>query len=181
MIQQQYNLKTKVETKIRSAESKPDITNLATKSSLTAVENKTPDVNGFVKKADYSTEISSIKNDYNTNAALASQLNDLKCQHIADEVKKVDDKAKKNVGDILGFESGLKQKEELIYELERAVQSFYGDQFYNHSWLIFKADYHSFDFINSRYITYQRSKGIFNGTLGSVANSSNNKPDIHLS
>ena len=39
-----------LETKIRSAELKPDITNLATKSSVTAVENKIPDVNGFVKK-----------------------------------------------------------------------------------------------------------------------------------
>ena len=39
-----------LETKIRSAESKPNITNLATKSSVTAVENKIPDVIGFVKK-----------------------------------------------------------------------------------------------------------------------------------
>ena len=118
---------SELETKIRSAESKPDITNLATKSSLTAVENKIPDVNGFVKKIDYDTEISSTKNDYVTNAALTSQSNDLKSQHIADIVKKV----KKNISDILGFESSLKQKEELINELERTVQSFYGDQYYN--------------------------------------------------
>ena len=39
------------------------------------------------KKSDYATEISSIKNDYVTNAALTSHLNDLKSQHIADEVK----------------------------------------------------------------------------------------------
>ena len=39
-----------LENKIRSAESKPDINNLATKSSVTAVKNKIPDVNGFVKK-----------------------------------------------------------------------------------------------------------------------------------
>ena len=39
-----------LETRIRSAELKPDITNLATKSSVTAVENKIRDVNGFVKK-----------------------------------------------------------------------------------------------------------------------------------
>ena len=61
---------------------------MATKSSVTAVENKIPDVNGFVKKSDYATEISSIKNDYVTNAALTSQLNDLKSKHIADEIKK---------------------------------------------------------------------------------------------
>ena len=39
-----------IENKIKTAESKPDISNLATKSSVTAVENKIPDVNGFVKK-----------------------------------------------------------------------------------------------------------------------------------
>ena len=50
-----------LENKIKTAEQKPDITNLATKSSLTAVENKIPDVNGFAKKTDYATEITSIK------------------------------------------------------------------------------------------------------------------------
>ena len=39
-----------LESKIKTAESKPDITNLATKSSVTAVENKIPDVKGLVKK-----------------------------------------------------------------------------------------------------------------------------------
>ena len=46
-----------LENKIKTAESKPDISNLATKSSVTTVENKIPDVNGFVKKSDYATEI----------------------------------------------------------------------------------------------------------------------------
>ena len=69
-----------LENKIKTAESKPDISNLTTKSSLTVVENKIPDDNGFVKKTDYSTEVTSIKNYYVTNAALTSQLNDLKNQ-----------------------------------------------------------------------------------------------------
>ena len=71
---------------------------------VTVVDNKIPDVAGFVKKKkkpDYATEITAIKNDYVTNASLTSQLNDLKSQHIADEVKKVDDKAAKNASDIL--------------------------------------------------------------------------------
>ena len=60
----EFNSKvSELENKIRSAESKPDITNIATKPSVTAVENKIPDVNGFVKKTDYTTEITSIKND----------------------------------------------------------------------------------------------------------------------
>ena len=68
----------------------------------------------------------------------------------------------------------------VIDDLERAAQSFYGDQYYNNSWLVFKADYHSFDLVNSEYINYWKSKGNFNGTLDGVANSSNKKPDIHL-
>ena len=49
----------------------------------------------LLKKTDHATKITSIKNYYVTKAALTSQLNDLKSQRIADEVKKVDDKVKK--------------------------------------------------------------------------------------
>ena len=65
-----------------------------------------------------------MKNDYVTNAALTSQLNDLKSQHIADEVRKVDDKITKSCSDILGFESRLKQKENLTTDLERQTSLF---------------------------------------------------------
>ena len=37
-----------------------------------------------------------MKNDYVTNASLASQLNDLKSQHIATEVTTIENKTKKN-------------------------------------------------------------------------------------
>ena len=50
-----------LETKIKTAESRPDISNLGTKTGLKSVENKIPDSNAFVKKTDYATEISSIK------------------------------------------------------------------------------------------------------------------------
>ena len=66
----------------------PSIGGLPTKTELTNVENKIPSTDGFVLKSDYSTDITSIKNDYVTNAPLNSKLNDLKSQHIADEVKK---------------------------------------------------------------------------------------------
>ena len=85
---------------------------------LTAVE-VVPDVTGFVKQSDYATEITSIKNDYATNTSLDSKINDLKAQHIADEVKKVDDKVLKNASDILGFESRLKGKEDIVDDLQR--------------------------------------------------------------
>ena len=41
-------------------------------------------------------DITSIKNDYVTNASLTSQLNVLKSQHIATEVTTIDIKTKKN-------------------------------------------------------------------------------------
>ena len=42
------------------------------------------------KKADVATDITTIKNDYVTNASLSSQLNDLRSQHIATEVTGID-------------------------------------------------------------------------------------------
>ena len=122
---------TEIEGKITAADNKiPDISGLATKIKLTAVDDKIPEISGlaskttlanknaFVKKTDYATEISGIKNNYVTNAAFTSQLNDLKSQHIADEVKKVDDQISKSSTDILGFESRLKKKEDALNELE---------------------------------------------------------------
>ena len=64
-----------LENKIKTAENKPEISNLATKSSLTTIENK---IKGFVKLTDYSTEITKIKKDYVTNTALTSRINYLK-------------------------------------------------------------------------------------------------------
>ena len=120
-----------LENKIKTTENKPGISNLATKTGLENVENKIPDFNAFVKKTDYATEISEIKSDYVTNASLTSQLNDLKSQHIADEVKKVDDKVSKNSTDILGFESRLKQKEDTLNDLEREASFFRGNYNFN--------------------------------------------------
>ena len=73
----------------------------------------------LLKKTDCATEITSIKNDYVTNTAFDSKINDLKSQHIADEVKKVHDKTKKNASDILAFESRLKQKEDIVDDSQR--------------------------------------------------------------
>ena len=84
-----FNFKVgELENKIKTVESNPDISNLANKMELKNVENKIPDSNIFVKKADYATEISGIKNDYVTNAALTSELNDLKSQKLLMKSKK---------------------------------------------------------------------------------------------
>ena len=54
-----YTDKTKLENKI------PDISNLATKTALTAVKNKIPDVSSLVKKTDYDTKVAEIENKLN--------------------------------------------------------------------------------------------------------------------
>ena len=50
---------------------------------------------------------------------MTSRLNDLKSQDIATEVKTIDDKTKANSSDILGLESRLKQKEDIVDEVQR--------------------------------------------------------------
>ena len=99
----------------------------------------------LLRKPDYAIEISGIKNDYVTNAALTSQLNILKGQQIADEVKKVDDKGSKNCTDISGFESRLKQKEDTLNDLERGASFFRGSYYYKKlSYLIYEPKTFSF-------------------------------------
>ena len=54
-------LVNKVENKI------PDISNLATKTALTAIENKIPSVSDLVKKTYYNTKITDIENNLNNH------------------------------------------------------------------------------------------------------------------
>ena len=75
----------------------------------------------YAKKADIATDITTIKNDYVTNASLSSQLNDLKSQHIATDVAGIDNKTKKNASDLLALENKLTQKEDTINENERGL------------------------------------------------------------
>ena len=98
---------TEVENKIL------DIKNLASKTELTTVENKIPDVNNLVTKTDYTTEITKIKNDYVTNAALDARHKDL-VQKTAfkSELKKDDDKTNINSSKVLSYEHKLKQIED---------------------------------------------------------------------
>ena len=171
-----------LENKIKTAESKPDISGLANKTKLKNVENKIPSTDPFVKKNDYAIEISGIKNDYITNAALTSQLNGLKSQHIGDEVKNVDDKVTKNSTGILGFESRLKQKEDTLNGLEREASFFRGNCYFNQQfYLIYEPRTFSFKQTSSG-ITYWKSTGINNYSLKTdlrgVANTSGVYPKV---
>ena len=108
---------TEVENKIKAA----DIT---AKSANTKVNTIRSNLTDYAKKADVATDITTIKNDYVTNASLTSRLNDLKSQHIATDVTGIDDKTKKNASDILALESKLTQKGDTINENERELSIF---------------------------------------------------------
>ena len=137
---------------------------------MTTVDNK---FSGFVTK---------IKNDYATNASLDSRLNDLKAQHISTEVKKIDDKIKKNASDILAFETRLKQKEGTVDESQRE-DSFTRGLFYyiDQSYLVYGCKRNSFSF-NTKRITVWKSTGIYNyaggSNMGATTGANNNLPDL---
>ena len=82
-------------SKVTEAENKIKAIDIIAKSANTKANTIRNDLTGYAKKADVATDITAIKNDYVTNASLASQLNDLKIQHIATKVTGIDNKAKK--------------------------------------------------------------------------------------
>ena len=79
---------TEVENKIKAAD-------IIAKSANIKANIIKSDLTDYAKKVDVATDITTIKNDYVTNASLTSQLNDLKSQHIATEVMGIDNKTKK--------------------------------------------------------------------------------------
>ena len=93
---------------------------------------------------------------------MTSRLNDLKSQHIATELKTVDDKTKKNASDILGFKNRLKQKEDIVDENQKELSFNRGFFYYlQQSYLVYECKVNSFAF-NGKKITNWRSTGIFN-------------------
>ena len=92
------------------------------------------------------------------NIAFDSRINSLKNTHIADEVKKVDDKTKKNASDILGFESRLKQKEDTVDEGQRENSFTRGFYYYlQQSYLVYECRNYSFKKNNSGKLTTWKS------------------------
>ena len=122
MLTSDFNTKsTELENKIKDA--------------VTKANTVKSDLNDYAKKTDVANDITTIKNDYISNASLTSRLNDLKSQHIATKVKTIDDKTKKNASDILSFEIRLKQKEDIVDEVQREnalntlmIKLIYGNQ-----------------------------------------------------
>ena len=117
-------------SKVTEVENKIKATDIIAKTANTKANTNRSDLAGYVKKADVATDITTIKNDYVTNASLTSQLNDLKSQHIATEVTGIDNKTKKNASDILALENKLTQKGDTINENERELSISRGFFFY---------------------------------------------------
>ena len=93
---------------------------------------------------------------------MTSRLNDLKSQHVAAEVKSIDDKTKKNSSDILGLESRLKQKEVIVDEVQRenaltSGRDYYRDEMY----LLYECKAFSFKYTSGR-INLWKSTGLNN-------------------
>ena len=105
-----YSKTSTFNSKVTEVESKIKDADIIAKSAVTRANTIRSNLASYATKADLATEITAIKNDYVTNASLSSQLNDLKSQHIATEVTGIDNKTKKNAGDILALENKLKQK-----------------------------------------------------------------------
>ena len=147
---------TELENKIKDAD-------IIAKSAGTKANSVKSDLNDCAKKTDVANDITTIKNDYVSNASSTSRLNDLKSQHIATEVKTIDDKTKKNATDILlSFESRLKQKEDIIddVQIENALtngRDYYHDKMY----LLYECKAFSFKYTSGK-INSWKSTGLNN-------------------
>ena len=159
-----FNTKSiKLENKIKDAD-------IIAKSAVTKANSIKSDLNDYAKKTDVANDITIIKNDYVSNASLTSRLNDLKSQHIATEVKTVDDKTKKNATDILSFESRLKQKEDIVDEVQRenALTSS-RDHYLDKMYLLYECRAFSFKYKSGK-INLWKSTGLNNYSKNSNMN-----------
>ena len=117
------------------------------KNAVTRANTIRSNLASYATKGDLATDITTIKNDYVTNASLSSQLNDLKSQHIATEVTGIDNKTKKNASDILALENKLYVTGDTVNENERGLSFYRGFFFYkDQSYLTYECKLGSFGF-----------------------------------
>ena len=177
-----YMLTTDFNSKSTELENKIKDAAIIAKSAVAKANSIKSDLSDYVKKTDVAKDITTIKNDYVSNASLTSRLNDLKSQHIATKVKTIDDKTKKNSINILGLESRLKQKEATINENERGLSFNRGFFYYlQKSDFVYECKLNSFDLTNKK-VSKWKSTGIFNyvsdTNMIAVKNASGELPDI---
>ena len=148
----EYAKKTSLSNYMLTRDFNTKSTDLETKINANGTETTSlkSDLSSYAKKTDVADDITKIKNDYMTNVSLDSKLNDLKSQHIATEVTSIDDKTKKNASNILAFESRLKQKEDIIDDVQRdnaltSGRDYYRDMMY----LLYDCRAFSFNYTNN--------------------------------
>ena len=157
-----YMLTSTFNTKSTELESKIKDADIIAKNAVTKGNSIKNDLDDYDKKDDVANDITTIKNDYVTNASLTSRLNDLKSQHIAAEVKTTDDKTKKNASDILGFENRLKQKEDTDDEVQRENALTSGRDYDLHKmYLLYECKAFSFKYTSGK-INLRKSTGLNN-------------------
>ena len=151
-------------SKVTEVESKIKDTDIIAKSAVTKANTIRSNLTSYAKNADVAMDITTIKNDYVTNASLSSQLNDLKSQHIATEVTVIDNKTKKSASNILALGNKLTQKEGTINENERGISFNRGFFLYtDRSFLKYECKVGSFGFaLNPKNISEWKSTGIYN-------------------
>ena len=156
MLTSTFNSKsTELENKIKDAD-------IIAKSAVTKANSIKSNLNDYAKKTDVANDVTTIKNDFVSNASLTSRLNDLKRQNIANEVKTIDDKTKKNASDILGFESRLKQKEDIVDEVQRGNALMSGRDYYlDKMYLLYECKAFSFKYTSGK-INLWKSTGLNN-------------------
>ena len=157
-----YMLTSDFNSKSIALENKIKDADIIAKSAITKENSVKSDLNDYAKKTDVANDITTIKNDDVSNASLTSRLNDLKSQHIAAEIKTIDDKTKKHASDILSFESRLKQKEDIIDEVQRENALTSGrDYYHDKMYLLYECKAFSFKYTSGR-INLWKSTGLNN-------------------
>ena len=140
---------TEVENKIKEAD-------IIAKSANTKVNTIRSNLTSYAAKADVATDITTIKNDYVSNASLTSQLNNLKSKHIAIEVTGIDNETKKNANDILPLKNELGKKEYDINENEIGISFNRGFFYYlQQNYLVYECQINSFIFNNKKISKWQ--------------------------
>ena len=177
-----YMLTSTFNTKSTELENKIKDTDIIAKSAVTKANSIKSDLNDYAKETDVANDITTIKSDYVSNASLAGPLKDLKSQHIATEVKTIDDKTKKNSSDILELKNKLQQKEYVINENERGLSFNRGFFCYmDQSYYVYDCKMGSFNFTTGKISTW-KSTGIFNlfsdSNMDAIGNAKGNLPDL---
>ena len=157
-----YLQTSKFNSKVTEVENKIKDTDIIAKSANAKASTIRSDLTDYAKKADVATVMTTIKNDYVTNASLTSQLNNLKSQRIATEVTGIDNKIKKNASDILALENKLQEKKDTINENEIGFSIFRGFFSYlQQNNLVYECKVNSFIF-NNKKVSKWKSTGVLN-------------------